>query len=343
MFQGFHFENKEYLYGLFFILILIFIFVLTTNSKNKAIRKFGNYKFVKNLMPYKSTFRPILKFVLSMLTLSFVILAIARPQFGSKLKEVKNKGAEIIIALDISNSMLAKEKGEKRNRLDKAKNIINRIVDNYKSDKIGLIVFAGEAYTQAPLTMDYKSVKLIVKSIEPGFISAQGTAIGEAIKLATASFPPNDNGNKSIIIISDGENHEGNADNIAESVGGKGIMVHTIGIGSVTGSPVPDPKKPLTYLRDKKGEFVVSKLNREMLEEIAIAGKGAFIDANSNSNSLNIIFEQIDKAETGEITTYEEYDDKFQFFILIAFILLIINIFILDRKNKWLSKIKFFD
>lgn len=343
MFQGFQFENSEFLYGLFIIPFLILVFVLVFISKKRAIRQFGRIEIIKNLMPNRSTARPVLKFSINILAIIFIILSLAKPQFGSKLKEVKSSGAEIIVALDISNSMLTQDNLEDESRLHKAKRIINKVINNYKGDKIGLIVFAGEAYMQVPLTLDHKGIELILESVSPSYITAQGTAIGEAINLAKSSFPTSEKSNKTIIIISDGENHEGNAENIAQSVAGQGIMVHTVGIGSAEGNAVPDPKNPNAKLRDRNGQVVISKMNPEMLENIAIAGKGVFVDATKNINSLKKIYEQINKAETGEIVTYEEYDDKYQYFVAIALILLIINSFILERKNKWLSKIKLFD
>ena len=342
MFEGFQFQNSEYLYGLIIIPFLTLLFVIFLINKNKAFKKFGKIKVISALMPDFSYGRPILKFLMLNFALLLIIIAIARPQFGTQLKEVKTKSAEVVIALDISNSMLTKDKKNGISRLKYAKNIINKIINNLQNDRVALVVFAGEAYLQVPLTSDYAALRMILSSIEPDFITAQGTAIADAINLSSNSFSPTNKSSKTIIVISDGENHEGNIEAVINEAKNNTIVIHTIGIGSAKGNPIPDPKNPNNYIKNKAGEIVVSKLNEEMLFNIAKQCNGHYVNAIKNSNSLKQIFNSINKSEKSEITTYAKYDEKYHYFIFIALILVFIEFLFLSRKNKWLKKIKLF-
>jgi Ca-activated chloride channel family protein len=231
--EMFRFGNGEYLWGLLIIPILTLFFIWSRIARKKALRLFGNEDILKLLMPFTSKFRPPFKFLILILALAFIIAGIARPQYGSKLKKVKREGVELIIALDVSNSMLAED--IQPNRLDRAKLAISRLVDKLKNDKIGLIVFAGDAYTQLPITSDYNSAKLFLNSISTQIVPKQGTAIGASIELAMRSFTPSSKANKAIIVITDGENHEDDAVSAAKSAVEKGIVVHTIGNGFAAG------------------------------------------------------------------------------------------------------------
>jgi len=339
--ENFQFANSEYLYGLLIIPVFVLIFILLFIKKINDIKKIGNKEVIKSLMPEASNRRQIIKFTILMLALACVILAIARPQVGSKLKEVKTKGAEIIIALDISNSMLAEDIYP--NRLEKAKLSIVKLMEKLYNDKIGIIIFAGEASTQVPMTNDYTSSKLFVKSIETSFIDIQGTAIGAAINLAANSFSPENTKSRAVIVISDGENHEDDAIEAVKNATKNGIIVHTIGIGSIEGVPIPDGKDSNKFKKDKDGNLVMTKLNEEMLKQIAAAGDGVYVKANNSSTGLEYIYDEIQKIEKGEVSMFSEYDDKFHYLIFAALILLIFDLFILERKNRWLSKIKIFD
>jgi len=339
--ENFQFANSEYLFGLISIPCFILIFIFLTIKKNKDIKTIGDDAVIKSLMPEFSKLRPIIKFSILMLSLTFIILAIARPQVGSKLKEIKTKGAEIIIALDVSNSMLAQDISP--NRLEKAKASIVKLMDKLYTDKLGIIIFAGEASTQVPMTNDYTSSKLFVKSIQTNFIDVQGTAIGAAINLAMNSFSPNDNNkNKAIIVISDGENHEDDAITAAKNAQKNGVIVYAIGIGSDKGEPIPDGESN-KFKKDKDGNLIMTKLNEEMLKQIAKAGDGIYVKANNSSTGLEYIYDEIEKVEKGEVSAFSEYNDKFQYLIFAAFVLLIFEFFVLERKNRWLSKIKIFE
>jgi len=339
----FRFGNIEYLWGLLIIPLLTLFFIWSRIARRRALRKFGQKNILSHLMPFSSKNRPRFKFLILMLALAFFIAGIARPQFGSKLKTVKREGVELVIALDVSNSMMAED--IQPNRLERAKRAISRLVDRLKDDKIGLIVFAGDAYTQLPITSDYNSAKLFLNSVNTQIVPKQGTAIGAAIDLARRSFTPNGEANKAIVIITDGENHEDNAISSAEAAVEEGIIVHTIGMGLPSGSPIPVLRGGQTdYLKDRDGKVVVTKLNEQMLEQISAAGEGIYVRANNAQVGLNALFDEINKMEKQEMEskTYSEYDDQFQWFFAVGLFLLLLEFVILERKNRYLKNIKLF-
>ena len=341
--EMFRFGNIEYLWGLLIIPVLTLFFMWSRIARKRALKKFGQQEILQQLMPFSSKGRPVLKFIILMLALAFFITGIARPQFGSKLKTVKRKGIELMIALDVSNSMMAED--IQPNRLERAKRAISRLVDRLKDDKIGLIVFAGDAYTQLPITSDYNSAKLFLNSVNTQIVPKQGTAIGAAIDLARKSFTPGGEANKAIIVITDGENHEDDAISSAKTAVNEGIIVHTIGMGLPSGSPIPVLRNGQTdYLKDRDGKVVVTKLNEQMLEQIAAAGQGIYVRANNAQVGLNALFDEINKMEKQEMETrtYSEYDDQFQYFFALGLFLLLLEFVILERKNKYLKNIKLF-
>lgn len=295
-------------------------------------------------MPFSSHRRPITKFVILMLALVFFIVGLARPQFGAKLRTEKREGFELMIALDVSNSMMAED--IQPNRLERAKRAISRMIDKLKDDKIGLIVFAGDAYTQLPITSDYSSAKLFLNSVNTQIVPKQGTAIGAAIDLAHHSFTPNGEANKAIIVITDGENHEDDAIGAAKSALDDGIFVHTIGMGLASGAPIPILKNGRSdYMKDNDGNVVITKLDEPMLEEISAAGGGVYVRANNAQVGLNTLFDEINKMQKEEMETrtYSEYNDQFQYFFALGLFLLLLDFIILERRNKYLMKIKMFD
>jgi len=304
---------------------------------------FGQKDILSVLMPNVSASRPVLKFIILMLALASIIVAIARPQFGSKLKTEKRKGIELIIALDVSNSMMAED--IEPNRLERSKRAISQLVDKLSNDKIGLIVFAGDAYTQLPITADYVSAKLFLNSISTNIVPTQGTAIGAAIELGTKSFNPQFKGSKAMIIITDGENHEDDAIGAAKAATEEGIVVYTIGMGLPQGGPIPEYSNGMkTYRKDREGNTVVTKLDEPMLQKIAEAGNGAYIRANNAQVGLNNLLNEVNKMEKSELETqiYADYDDKFQYFIAFALFLILLDFMILERKNKYLKNFKLF-
>jgi Ca-activated chloride channel family protein len=298
---------------------------------------------VNSLMPELSKARPVLKFVLELLAFTSAIVMIARPQFGSKIEDVKKQGVEVIIALDVSNSMLAED--IQPDRLTRAKQAISRLVDNLENDKIGLIVFAGDAYTQIPVTTDYISAKMFLSTINPEMVPKQGTAIGAAIDLGVRSFSPGEGKSKAMIIITDGENHEDDPVKVAEEAVKSGIIIHTIGIGSTEGVPVPqivNGKKD--FLKDVDGNTVITKLDEDILKKVAVATNGNYVRASNSNIGLDEIFSEIRKMKKAELesTMYTEYNDQFQLFAAFTLLLLLADFLIMERKNRRLAKIRLF-
>lgn len=278
-----------------------------------------------------------------MVILSFIITALAQPQFGSKLQTSKRKGAEIIIALDVSNSMMAED--IKPNRLERAKRAIAQLTERLRNDKLGLIVFAGQAYVQLPITTDYTSAKLFLNAITTNTVPLQGTAIGAAINMAVKSFSPNFEGSKAIIVITDGENHEDDAIGAAKAASEDKIIVHTIGMGLPQGAPIPmGPEGSKDYMKDKSNNIIVTKLEENMLTKIAAAGGGTYIRANNAEVGLNNLFNEIEKMEKTEINSreYSEYNNQFPLFLFIGLALILLDFMILERKNKWLRNFRLF-
>jgi len=340
----FRFANSYMLYGLIVLPILIVLFYVTNRWKKKNIADFGDSSLMQQLMPEASTTKPVWKFYLYILALLFIILGLARPQFGSKLQEVKRKGIEIMIALDVSNSMNARD--IQPSRLERAKQLVSKLVDKLSNDKIGLIVFAGDAYTQVPITTDYVSAKMFLSTITTGIVPVQGTAIGKAIDLASNSFPPNSELQKVIIIITDGENHEDDPVESAKKANEKGILVYTLGMGSPEGAPIPEGSDvSRNFKKDRQGSVVISKLDEVTLQKIALSAGGEYIPANNAQTGLNKLFEKVDKLNKKEFESkmYSEYDDQFQYFFGFALLLLIIEFLIAEKKSKLLSNIKLFE
>ena len=339
----FRIANPEYLYALVLIPALMLFYWYSRRQRRKALAQFGQKEILAVLMPNASSVRPAIKFTVLLLALASTIIAIARPQFGSQLKTVKREGIELIIALDVSNSMLAED--IQPNRLERSKRAISQLVDKLSDDKIGLIVFAGEAYTQLPITSDYVSAKLFLNSISPQIVPTQGTAIGAAIELGIKSFTPQFVGNKVIIVITDGENHEDDATSAATQAAEQGIIVHAIGMGLPKGALIPDfSNGQKGFKKDNKGNTIVTKLDEPMLQRIAQAGKGIYIRANNTQVGLNTLFNEVNKMEKTEMESqiYADYDEKFQYFLGLALFLILLDFILLERKNKHLKNIQLF-
>ena len=337
----FRFAHPDFLYLLFLLPALVAFYVYAMIVKKKAIKKYGNPTLLDELMPEVSTKRQHLKFWLLFGAITMVIFIIAGPQFGSKLETVKRQGVEIMVCLDVSNSMLAEDVSP--NRLDKAKQMLSRLTDGFTNDKVGLIVFAGDAFTQLPITSDYISAKMFLSSINPSMVSTQGTAIGAAINLAARSFTPDETTDKAIILITDGENHEDDAIGAAKAAAEKGIHVNIVGMGDPKGSPIPIQGSN-NYMKDKDGNVVITKLNEQMGQEIAAAGNGMYVRADNTNSALKALQKEIEKMNKTELDSkvYSEYDEQFQIFAWIALFLLIADFMTLDRKNRIFRKVKLF-
>ncbi|MGY8953655.1 MAG: VWA domain-containing protein, partial [Flavobacteriales bacterium] len=274
-----------------------------------------------------------------------LIISLANPQIGSKLQEVKREGVDIIVALDLSNSMLAEDFSP--NRLEKSKRSISKLVDRLHADRIGIVVFAGEAYVQLPLTSDYAAAKLFLRSVSTDIMPTQGTAIGEAIGLSAKSFDEQSKAGKAIIIITDGENHEGDATAAASAAAEKNIKVFTVGMGSSKGVPIPVYRggQRVDYRKDRDGNSIVTRLNEDMLKEIAAAGSGKYIRASNAGTGLDIIMDELDNMEKAEYGTkmFSDYEDRFQYPLALGLLLLIIEFFISEKRNRWLMDMNLFE
>lgn len=338
----FRFADIEMLWWLLTIPVFVVAYVLITRHKRRQLSEFGDPELMAQLMPDASKSRPIVKFALLMVALSLLIIAAARPQYGQQEKTVKRQGIEVMVALDISNSMLAEDVAP--NRLDRAKQMLSKMIDNMVDDKVGLVVFAGEAFTQLPITCDYVSAKMFLNTISPKLIPTQGTAIGAALQTAIRSFGSQESdAGRAIILITDGENHEDDAIAAAKQAQELGIQVFVIGIGKPEGSPIPVPGTN-DYIKDRSGQVVVSRLNEEMCQEIAQAGKGAYVRCDNTNTAMRALQQELDRIATTDLetTVYADYNEQYQSFVLIALLLLVIDFFILMRQNHRLSRMDLF-
>lgn len=337
----FRFAHIEYIYLLALIPVFLVLFTWLMIWKKKALQRFGELAVIDRLFQDKSDSKLILKFVLMMVAWGMLVFVLIGPQTGSKLENVQRKGIDLITALDVSNSMMAQD--IKPSRIERAKQSISRLIDKLEGDRIGVIVFAGKAYTQLPITTDYAAAKMFVSTINPGMIPTQGTAISDAIGLAITSFGDSRN-NKAIVIISDGEDHEGNVLEQAESAASKGITIYTIGMGLPEGGPIPvyNGDMLVGFKKDKDGNAIVSKLDETLLQRIASIGKGMYIRATSSETGLNKIFDDINAIQKSEIESkqFSDYENQFQYFLAFALILMTLDLFIFERKTFWMKNIK---
>ena len=336
----FRFEDPIYLWLLLAVPVLFLVrFVVWKQRKNK-LKKFGDPQLLRQLMPDASVARPRVKFALLMAALSLLIVLLARPQMGSRISKEKRNGIEIIIALDISNSMMATDVVP--SRLDKSKLLVENLVDHFTNDKIGLVVFAGDAFVQLPITSDYVSAKMFLQNIDPSLIASQGTDIARAIDVSMHSFTQAEKVGKAIIVITDGEDHEGGAVEAAKIARKKGINVFILGVGDPKGAPIPTGDGG--YMTDNTGQTVMSALNEEMCREVAKAGSGVYIHVDNTSDAQSRLNNELTKLQKGETESvvYSEYDEQFQAFGILVILLLIIEICILESRNPLLKNVKIF-
>ncbi len=337
----FQFAQPNYLYLLLLVPIIFLLFVYSRIVKRKNIARFGNPELVKTLMPNYSSSRPVVKFYLLLTALTFVILSLARPQFGMSTETVKRHGIEVMIAMDVSNSMMATDVSP--NRLELAKQLLSSLSDRLSQDKIGIVVFAGEAVTQLPITADNVAAKMFLSNINPNLVPVQGTAIGSAIDVSIQDLTSTSKAGKAIILLTDGENFEDNAVAAAKLAVKKGIMVDVIGVGTPQGSPIPIAGT-MSYMKDEQGNVVVTHLNEEMCKEIAAAGKGIYVRADNTNTALNAVTNSLHQLATAPIENqiYSTNDEQFANLAWLAFFLLVIDMIIMERKNKWINQFKWF-
>lgn len=337
----FRFSNPEYLYLLTIIPLVVMLLLIVRKQQRKRLREFGNPELLYNLMPDLSKRRPILKTILQLTAITVCIFMIAGPQFGSKKEKTTRQGAEFMIALDVSNSMMAEDITP--NRLIKSKQLISKLVDKMSNDKIGMIIFAGDAFTQLPITSDYVSAKLFLHSISPDLIKNQGTAIGEAINQCVRSFGPKTKAERAIIVITDGENFEDNAVESAKLAADEGITIHVVGMGDINGAPIPTGNGS-DFRKDKTGNVVITKLNEAMCRDISAAGKGIYVRSDNANAALRVLTKELDSMTKADIegAVYSQYDEQFQALAWILLVVLALDILIVNRKSTLFRHIKLF-
>jgi Ca-activated chloride channel family protein len=336
----FRFSNPAYLYLLVVVPLLLVLLWFNQKAKRKQFKVFGDPALLGQLTPDVSVRRAVIKVILQLVALTTCIFMLAGPQFGSKIDKSTRKGAEIMIALDLSNSMMAED--IKPCRLDKSKQIISKLVDQLQNDKLGLVVFAGHAFTQIPITSDFVSAKLFLSSLTPDLIQRQGTAIGSAIDLCVNSFGPKGDAERAIIVITDGENFEDDAVASAKRAAEQGIKVHVVGMGDVNGAPIPTKPGTNDFRKDKEGNVIITKLNEKVCQEIAAAGKGLYVHSDNSSAALRVLSKELDNMKKANLnsTVYSEYDEQFQALAWIVLFFLLLDSVILERKNPLFKNIK---
>lgn len=340
----FKFEHTIYFCAFATLPFMLLLAVVYFISRKKKLKRLGDTNLVKQLTPYSSRRKRIVKLVIFLIGFSSLILALCNLQTGSKLTEVKREGADIIVCLDVSNSMLAQDLNP--NRLTRAKYALEKMIDLLEGDRLGLVIFAGEAYVQLPITTDYNAAKMFLESIGPGMVPVQGTNLAEAIKKASESFSNDEGKNRAIILITDGENHESEAIEAAAEAGKKGIMINTIGIGSQNGVPIPLVENGMIkgYRKDKEGQTIVTKLNAELLKTISSKANGVFVQASQADLGLNAVLDKIGELDKAQLESkmYTDYEDQFQWFLALALVLFFIEFLISERVSEWFKKINLF-
>ena len=334
------FEDPIYLWMLLIIPILVLVRFIVWQKRKRNLRKFGDPSLLKEMMPDVSKYRPTIKFCLLLSAITILIFMIARPQVGSKISHEKREGIEVLIALDISNSMLAQDVIP--SRLEKSKLLIEDLVDHFTNDKVGLVVFAGDAFVQLPITNDYVSAKMFLQNINPSLITTQGTDLARAISLSQSCFTQREHIGRAIIVITDGEDHEGGALEAAREAYKKGINVFILGVGTSKGAPIPDGNGG--YLKDNSGQTVLSALNEHMCQQVAKAGNGVYIHVDNTSDAQEKLNKELSKLQSGisDTVVYSEYNEQFQIFGIILLLLLIVETILLESRNPLFKQINLF-
>ncbi len=339
-------EEKGYLYLLFVIPILVLLFLYVQYWKQKKQREFGDLELIKKLSPEKSIFKPILKIGVVLLGMTFLIIALVNPKMGTKMEKVKRQGIDIVFAIDVSKSMLAEDVAP--NRLEKSKQIVSQLINQLGSDRIGIIAYSGSAFPVLPMTSDYGVAKMFLQTMNPGMISSQGTSIDQAIDLAANNFfDKKDKTNKLLVIISDGEDHSDNAENAAEDAQKLGLKIVTVGVGTEKGGPIPLKRNGIveSYQKDNENQVVITKRNAAVLSAIAKSTKGGYVDGNSTKAVLDYVKKVLDNTQKTEFegTMMADFKSQFQWFLGFSFFLLFLDVFLTERKTKWVRKMNLFN
>lgn len=338
-------EEQVYFWGFLVIPVLLLLFLIYVYWKKKTQQKFAETKLFKKLAPDQSSFKSNLKFIILSLAFACFVMALVNPKLGTKMETIKREGVDIVFALDVSKSMLAEDIAP--NRLEKAKRIITEIINNLTSDRVGLVGYAGSAFPQVPITTDYSTTKTFLQSMNTDMVSSQGTAISQAIDLAKSYYNDDDQTNKVLIILSEGEDHDGNAENMAEQAAEEGIRIYTIGVGTERGDPIPIKRNGRTqsYLKDDAGETVITKKDSETLRKIASIGNGSYIDGSSTTQSVEEILNELQKIEKTEFEAkqFADFKSKYQWFLGFGIFLVLIDVLLLERKTAWIRRLNLFN
>ena len=339
------FEEPIYFQLFQIIPLIIIIFIWVLRWKKNTQKKFAKRELLEKLAPNASVFKSVLKLIFFLIALSFLIISLVNPKMGSKLKTFKREGVDVVFALDVSKSMLAED--IQPSRLEKSKQIISKIIDKLGSDRVGIIIYAGNAYPLLPITTDHAAAKMFLQNANPDMVSSQGTAINEALNLAETYYNNEDQTNRFLIVISDGEDHQEETKQIAEKFGEAGIKMYTVGVGTEKGAPIAIKLNGslIGYKKDRQGETVITKRNASILQEIASLSNGAYIDGNRTQKPVDTLTEIIANAQKSEFETtqFSDYKDQFQWFIGLGLLFLLIDIFLFDRKTKWVKKADLFN
>lgn len=338
-------EEKGYLYLLGIIPFLVLVFAYIQFWKRKKQREFGDWALIKKLSPEKSVFKPILKFTLLMLALAALVIGLVNPKIGTKMETVKREGIDIVFAVDVSKSMLAEDVAP--SRLDKSKQIVSQIINQLGNDRIGIVAYAGSAFPVLPITTDYGVAKMFLQSMNTTMVSSQGTSLDEAIKLSSTFFDKGNKTSKLLIMISDGEDHSEGAESAAEEANKAGMKIITIGIGTQKGGPIPLKRNGIveSFKRDNNNQVVITKRNNESLMAIAKATKGGYVDGNNTKEVLAYVKKALDNIEKTEFeaTQMADFESQFQWFLGIAFALLLLDVFLLEKTTSWIRKLNLFN
>lgn len=341
----YRFEEPTYFILFVIIPIIIAIFLLVLWWKKKTQKKFADSNLLKRLAPDKSVFKPVLKLFFLLIGLSFLIISLANPKMGTKLKTLKREGVDVVFALDVSKSMLAEDIAP--NRLEKAKQIIAKTIDKLGSDRVGIIIYAGNAYPLLPITTDHAAANMFLQSASPDMVSSQGTAINEALNLAKTFYNNDEQTNKFLVIISDGEDHQEETKQMAQNLTNEGVKIYSIGIGTERGGPIPMKLNGslIGYKKDRKGETVITQRKPKVLQEIAEISNGFYIDGNKTDKPVKEIEKIITNAQKSEFETkqFSDYKDQFQWFVALGLLFLLIDVFFFEKKTRWLKKVDLFN
>ena len=338
-------EEPIYFYALAIIPVMIVIFLLVLWWKKRTQKKFADLELLEQLAPNSSVFKSTLKLLILSLGITFLVLALVNPKMGSKLKTVKREGVDLVFALDVSRSMLAEDIAP--NRLEKAKQVISKIIDNLGSDRVGVIIYAGNSYPLLPITTDHAAANMFLQNASPDLVSSQGTAINEALELAKTYYNNDEQTNRFLVIISDGEDHQEETKQMAQNLSNDGVKVYTIGVGTEKGGPIPlrESGDLVGYKKDRKGETIITKRNAEVLQNIADIANGKYIDGNITENPVKEISSIMANAQKSEFETkqFSDYKDQFQWFLGIGVFFLLLDVFLFEKKTKWVKKVDLFN